>query len=123
MTPAEIKALADEWAERIAYDKARDFCADPLFVKTEAALRSFMDGGWRGMESAPHDGTVIIAMARYSDAAAGFPCFVSFMHGAWRECGRTVMEPMVCWAWKPRDVLGDWPSAPTPPAVEGEAGE
>ena len=66
--------------------------------------------GWQAMETAPPRDQVIIAMARYQTATAGFPAFVHFVDGAWRMLGRTRFEPMVCWAWMSRDVLGDWPS-------------
>lgn len=69
--------------------------------------------GWDlDMSTAPDSGTVIIAMARYRTATAGFPRFVSWQDGAWREPGRFVGEPLVCWAWMPRDVLGEWPAEP-----------
>lgn len=80
---------------------------------------------WRDIATAPKDGTVIIAMARYVEATAGFPTMVHFMAGSWRQLGQGVMQSMVCWAWKPRDVLGAWPSEPLPsaPNQAKEAGE
>lgn len=61
---------------------------------------------WQPMDSAPKDGTVIEACCRYRTATAGAPAFVAFMQGEWRELGRDLMEPMVCWAWRPRT---SWP--------------
>lgn len=67
---------------------------------------------WLDMRDAPRDGTVIIAMARFRSATAGSPSFVHFLAGEWRLLGRSMMEPMVCWAWMPRDILGPWPEEP-----------
>lgn len=67
---------------------------------------------WRPMQDAPTDGTVIIAMCRYTDASAGFPDFVQFNRGHWRKVGKGNNPPMVCWAWMSRRVLGAWPAEP-----------
>ncbi len=85
-----------------------------LLALAAAALRDLTE--WRDIETAPKDGTVIIAMGRYVAATAGFPTMVHFMAGSWRQIGQGVMPSMVCWAWKPRDVLGAWPSEPLPSA-------
>ena len=79
--------------------------------------------GWRDIATAPMDGTVIIAMARYRTATAGFPCFVAFIEGEWRELGRKLMEPMVCWSWISRDVLPAWPAEPPPPSADTKRSE
>jgi len=73
--------------------------------------------GWQPIETAPRD-QVIIAMARYQTATAGFPAFVHFVDGDWRLMGRTRLEPMVCWAWISRDILPAWPNEPAPPEAK-----
>lgn len=94
-----------------------------LLNEAAAALRDLTE--WRDIEAAPKDGTVVIAMGRYVEATAGFPTMVHFTAGSWRQIGKGVMPSMVCWAWKPRDVLGAWPSEPLPsaPNQAKEAGE
>jgi hypothetical protein len=73
---------------------------------------------WRTMDSAPKDGTVVVVVGRYRDATAGGPLHAHFLDGAWRGIGRQLMEPIVAWAWHPRDER--WPPEPTPPDTEGE---
>jgi hypothetical protein len=63
---------------------------------------------WRSMEDAPANGTVIEALGRYTDARAGFPRYVHFLDGAFRDVGRAKGEPLVCWAWRERDQ--SWPT-------------
>lgn len=80
-------------------------------------IARLMSGGlvleWNyDMEEAPDDGTPFIGMARYADRRGGFPRMVAFVDGAWREPGRTIGEPLVCWAWISRDVLPEWPAEP-----------
>lgn len=99
-------------SERVADQLRR--AENVILLQGRASVRFFSSlvaetAGWQPMDSAPRD-QVIIAMARYRDATAGAPAFVHFMDGEWRQLGRARMEPMVCWAWKPRDLLGDWPS-------------
>jgi hypothetical protein len=66
---------------------------------------------WLSMASAPMDGTVIEACARFRDETSGFPQYVSYTDGTFRALsGRAYGEPLVCWAWRPRT---DWPS-PSP---------
>lgn len=80
-------------------------------------IARLMSGGlvleWNyDMGEAPDDGTPFIGMARYAERRAGFPRMVAFVDGAWREPGRTIGEPLVCWAWISRDVLPEWPAEP-----------
>lgn len=124
MTPAEIKALADEWAERIAYDKAHYPPVDPLFVKTEAALRSFMDGGWRPIETDPRDGRLALVFRPLARLTSDEPVAVKRLIGGNNHCWpRTVPE-----GHEPNNPTNGachvthWMPLPTPPAVEGEAG-
>jgi len=132
MTPA------DEWAELEARAKAAlvmglsfdaamqrrtdmNAAANPATILEliEAARQS--DGGWQPIETAPRDGTPIIGMARYASATAGFPRFVCWQDGAWREPGRSAGEALVCWAWMPRDILPAWPAEPFPRRVTIQA--
>lgn len=112
--------------EGIAYFQHGDpVLTEQVALRREAAaaLRDLTE--WRDIATAPKDGTVIIAMGRYVAATAGFPAMVHFMAGSWRQIGQGMMPSMVCWAWKPRDVLGAWPSEPLPsaPNQAKEAGE
>ena len=111
--------------ERLDYEAATATNNDArdALAEAAAALRDLTE--WRDIEAAPKDGTVIIAMGRYVAATAGFPTIVHFMAGSWRQIGQGVMPSMVCWAWKPRDVVGAWPSEPLPsaPNQAKEAGE
>lgn len=76
---------------------------------------------WQPIETAPRDGTPIIGMARYQSATAGFPRFVCWQDGAWREPSRSVGEALACWAWISRDVLPAWPAEPFPRRVTVQA--
>lgn len=99
----------------IAYDET----ADDRFEEAAACIRQMVE--WRTIETAPRDGTVIIAMGRFPDATAGFPMFVHWHDGFWWIVGRNLTQTVVCWAWKSREVLGDWPSeGPLPPAPGAE---
>lgn len=100
--------------ERLEGDVTNWLTADRQRKEAAAALRDLTE--WRDIATAPKDGTVIIAMGRYVEATAGFPTMVHFMAGSWRQIGQGVMPSMVCWAWKPRDVVGAWPSEPLPSA-------
>ncbi len=83
----------------------------PSFPPLDVVAPSHADA-WRDMEDAPRDGTVIIAMCRYTDGAAGFPDFVQFNRGHWRKVGKGNNPPMICWAWMSRRILPAWPSEP-----------
>lgn len=119
MTPSEIKALV----ERLETYRSRNEWGDPVHhtICDEAAtaLRSFMDGGWR-------------PIAEYEGCG---PALVSTMPNSRREL---FSEPVSAF----RDVTGVWRCLgsiggmaelsrqpthfrplPTPPAVEGKAGE
>lgn len=81
--------------------------------------------GWKPMDSAPTDGTIINVVGRYKDATAGFPRYAGYRDGEWLEYSRFDPQPLVCWAWQPRE---DWPQegdlitppAPQEPKLEGE---
>lgn len=93
--------------------------AESIADEAAACIREMVE--WRDIETAPRDGTVVIAMGRFPDATAGFPMFVHWHDGCWWVVSRNLTQPVVCWAWKPRDVLGDWPSElPFPPAPGAE---
>lgn len=117
MTPAEIKALV----ERL---EARETCScgicdgtvlvNPDGPEAATMLRSFMDGGWRPIETAPRDGTWFLAVWNDSRlTAVSTPAYGVIMWDGdeWREADDIVSEPT------------HWLPLPTPPAVEGEAGE
>lgn len=70
---------------------------------------------WQPIDTAPKDGTVINAVARYPDATAGFPTYISFMGGKWVANSRAPLHEVIPWAWRPRD---GWPSEP--PTQGGE---
>lgn len=64
--------------------------------------------GWRTMDIAPKDGTIVNVVARYPDATAGFPRYAGFNEemGCWVEYSRHLPEPVVPLVWRPR---GEWP--------------
>lgn len=64
--------------------------------------------GWRTMDSAPKDGTIVNVVARYPDAERGFPRYAGFNEemGCWVEYSRHLPEPVVPLVWRPR---GEWP--------------
>lgn len=73
---------------------------------------------WQPMDSAPTDGTIIKVVGRYKDATAGFPRYAGYREGEWLEYSRFDPQPLVCWAWQPRE---DWPQEgdqTTPPALQ-----
>jgi len=61
------------------------------------------------MSTAPTDGTIIEAVARYPEATAGFPRYIGMHDGRWCEFSRRPPEPVIPWAWRPRT---DWPREP-----------
>lgn len=98
------------WLDRYSFhQRNRDYKSSLAMLRAPISLPVAQPPVWRPMDTAPRH-KVIIAMARYRTATAGFPAFVHFIDGEWRQPGRTLGEPMVCWAWKPCEVLGEWPS-------------
>lgn len=61
---------------------------------------------WRSMTSAPLDGTIVNVVGRYPTATAGFPRYAGFRNGQWLEYSKHEPEPIIVWAWRPRE---DWP--------------
>ena len=62
--------------------------------------------GWRTMDSAPRDGSVINVVARYPDATAGFPQYAQWrsdMGGGWYSPTILGAIKVIPWAWRPRD--------------------
>lgn len=84
----------------------------PILTRYAAAVRA---QNWQTMDTAPKDGTVINAVARYPDATSGFPTYISFMDGKWVASSRTPLHKVIPWAWRPRD---EWPVEP--PTQGGE---
>jgi len=84
--------------------------ADPAvraYLKALPVERPF--AAWRPMETAPRDGTVINVVARYLEAAAGFPqyaCWRDDLGGGWYVLSWYPPIRVIPWAWRPRD---DWP--------------
>lgn len=77
---------------------------------TGDALKAYMEnkhGPWRSMDSAPTDGTIVNVVGRYPDATAGYPRYAGYRDGQWLEFSRFEPQPLVCWAWRPRD---NWPA-------------
>lgn len=69
---------------------------------------------WQPMDTAPTDGTIVNVMGRYKSATRGFPRYAGFFEGEWCEFSKHLPEPLVCWAWRPRDPYWDWPKEPNP---------
>jgi len=73
---------------------------------------------WQDIRTAPTDGTVVNVVGRYLDATAGFPRYAAYRDGEWVEYSRSTPQPLICWAWRPRD---NWPreggsnASPPPP--------
>lgn len=67
---------------------------------------------WRlDIQNAPKD-EVILAMAKYPGASAGFPTFVMWTGDHFSQLSRLHPQRMICWAWMSRDVLPKWPEMP-----------
>lgn len=98
----DLSALVDKWVMPVlrAQPEAKD--------------------AWRlDMDNAPRDGTVINAVARYPEATAGFPTYISWDGNKWTENGFGYVKEMIPWAWRERD---NWPME-TAPATDREGGE
>lgn len=120
MTPAEIKALVER-LEAHAQEGFEHPKADALMIEAATALRSFMDGGWRTIETAPRDGRKILIWSEVY--RPGHPVIV------WWDDDRFAKKPLP--RWLTRDPIygrrafidrppTHWMPLPTPPAVEGE---
>lgn len=83
---------------------------DQLVSQLEIVHSTLESLAWKPMDSAPIDGTIVNVMGRYKDATAGFPRYAGFYQGEWHEFSRHLPEPLVCWAWRPRDSYESWPS-------------
>lgn len=115
MTPAEIKALADRCADYanpheevgVAYMRA-------ALAEAATALRSFVDGGWRPIETAPKDETEIVGHDQKTGTS----------HVTWADrWGDWYDRDSHYYSEAPPFQPTHWMPLPTPPAVEGEAGE
>ena len=82
---------------------------DEMITHLEIAISAIEAVVWRPMDSAPTDGTIVNVMGRYKDATAGFPRYAGFYQGEWHEFTRNPPEPLICWAWRPRDPFTSWP--------------
>lgn len=81
-------------------------CEEALFGKGCLRLAT-----WNlNVADAPTTGEPFIAMARLPDATSGFPQMVMWLDGAFRVPGPRIGDPLIIWAWMPRDVLGPWPA-------------
>ncbi len=130
MTPAEIKALADLVTDRIG----QDFDEECHLTGDEArsiatALRSFMDGGWRPIETAPKRGLVDIWVSgpgsrRIADCRWGKPSHANWgdRYGCDKDLPPQWITASGCALDRRNGEPTHWMPLPTPPAVEGEAG-
>lgn len=82
---------------------------DKLVADLELVYATLEKRAWKTMDSAPTDGTIVNVMGRYKDAERGFPRYAGFYQGEWCEFSRHLPEPLVCWAWRPRDPYEKWP--------------
>ena len=106
-------AKLETYGDRLGISCTECFCRTPLCQPGEDPLpiwnlRTQAPDSWRPMSEAPTD-RIIIAMCRYPTATAGSPSFVGWDGTEGWVYSRNKPERVVCWAWKPRELLGDWP--------------
>lgn len=125
MTPQTedlIKRLEAVESSSYSTDNTTCWHRNPDGPEAAQALRALQQEApeWRSMDEAPRD-RIIIAMCRYPTATAGSPDFVSWDGTDGWIYSRNAPERVVCWAWMPREILGDWPSEHDRSALTGSA--
>ena len=133
MTPAEIKALVERLEDpsfKGPMQHLRDWSElDRLHDQAATALRSFMDGGWRGMTVAtqegapPTKGSYIAYVDQDVPSRFAKRIFLIWDGQRWFYFMSDQRHRAFVYGW-----IGPLPAMklydlPTPPAVEGEAGE
>ena len=130
MTPAEIKALVERLEEEMRHRIAqhgdrpdaptyRAAWHEAFLLFRDTSLRSFMDGGWRPIAEYEGCGPALVSTAPHSRRELFSEPVSAFrdVTGVWRCLGSIGgMAELSCQPTHFRPL-------PTPPAVEGEAGE
>lgn len=113
---AEVERLdgEDRLTRKRGYDATAHYLSGPFKLTAPSPASA-----WKPIDADTPTDRMIIAMCRYPDATAGSPSFVRWDGEFGWEYSKNAPEKVVCWAWMERDVLGAWPSEPTPPVTEG----